>query len=102
MSRWKTFNTENALEIRNDPGVYVFYDLSRKVLYIGSSAKVGNRVRGHYQIGYGSDVQTKKWGTFDDIVIKVSYSRKYGDWAMRELRLIRKLKPLFNQLHQNR
>ena len=31
--------------------------------------------------------------------IKVAYSRKYGDWAMRELRLVNRLRPRFNSIH---
>jgi hypothetical protein len=42
------------------------------------------------------------WGSGSRIVVKYRQSRKYGDWAMVELRLIRRLSPSGNRVHVRR
>jgi len=84
-----------SLTIKPLPGCYVIY-LDGALSYIGQSSNVRKRISNHrLRYGYGAGVITP-WGQFSDCCIKVRYSTKYGDWAMRELRLIRKLRPCLN------
>ncbi len=50
------------------------------------------RIRPTYGTGHFTP-----WGQFNRVVVKVKTSYRYGDWAMRELRLIRRLKPDYNR-----
>ena len=79
-------------------GCYAIY-LGGVLSYIGSSVCLRNRVA-HYGIELSIDGQEKitPWGRFDDVTVKYRPTRKYGDWAMVELRLIRRLKPPLNKL----
>ncbi len=84
--------------MRYDPGVYAIY-YGSNLVYIGSSRHVQRRIAEH------SVILTQQ-GIFADFIIrgnpnhrvkiKVSYSKKYGEWLMREARLLKRLKPLFN------
>lgn len=77
------------------PGCYVIY-LDSQLMYVGQSSDICKRIASYrFRVGYGDSLLTP-WGPFNSGHIKVHYSIKYGDWAMRELRLIRKLKPQLN------
>lgn len=80
----------------SEPGAYVVISLGR-VLYVGESRDVAQRMKTHAinYARYGTTVMTP-WGRYSDLVVKVRYSQRYGDWAMVELRLIRRLRPIFN------
>jgi len=77
---------------------YVIY-LDGRLVYIGSTNDLRNRFCGHaFRYGYGKELFTP-WGEFPDsvkFIIKYKPSTRYGDWAMIEMRLIRKLQPIFN------
>lgn len=96
MSRWKVYAWPR--EIPAIAGVYAIY-FDGDLVYIGQSVNVRNRWCEHQiRLGYAKNIITP-WGDIPDktvVTFKVSASRRYGDWAMRELRLIRRLKPLFN------
>lgn len=100
-SRWVSYNIDDLpewLSIASLPGCYVVY-VDSKLVYIGQSMNVSKRVKNH-EINfarYSSLIQTP-WGQFKSLKLKVHYSVKYGDWAMRELRLIKKLNPKFNKV----
>jgi hypothetical protein len=99
MSKWTSYDGGAAFLIPDLPGVYAVY-CDDQLIYIGQAANVRKRIASHgidlerYSCGY-----TTPWGHFDRCVIKVRSSDRYGDWAMHELRLIRRLRPRENCLH---
>lgn len=68
------------------PAVYAIYDGS-KLVYIGSTTGLRYRLKAH-RTGILRKLQNPQ--------IKYSFTKHYGDWLMREARLIRRLKPQFN------
>ena len=96
MGRWEKHESDVIpWRVRHEPGVYAIYvegDLS----YIGQSIDIAKRLSGHVNFARYSDWIETPWGRFKDVFVKVSYSKKYGDWAMRELRLIKSIRPKFN------
>lgn len=80
------------------PCCYAIY-FDGQLKYIGSTSDLRNRFSGHaFRYGYAKNLYTP-WGSFGlstDIRLKYSPSKKYGDWLMREARLIRRLQPEFN------
>lgn len=94
MSGWKLFRLPAVLP--RAPGVYAVY-LDGALTYIGQTVDLRNRMSEHdIRHGYAQNIITP-WGDAKDVVLKVGTSRKYGDWAMRELRLIRRLRPSGNR-----
>jgi excinuclease UvrABC nuclease subunit len=105
MSRWIkhiviSHNKYYSLDEKNDfestlihlpkqPAVYAIYEFS-EVIYIGSTTSLRDRFNLH------------KKNSFTGLEyphIKYSLSKKHGDWAMRELRLIKRLNPRMNKNH---
>lgn len=68
------------------PCCYAVY-LDGELVYIGQTENIFSRIRGHRWTRRNWFQSGKK------VVIKVKLSRKYGQWAMDEVRLIRKLRP---------
>jgi len=106
-SKWKSYSFDDSREkvfamqpditsISKEPGCYVIF-LNGQLGYIGQSKDVKNRMQNHgIDIGrYSSQIKTP-WGYFKNILVKVKYSERCGDWAMWELRLLSKLNPLYN------
>jgi hypothetical protein len=88
-------------ELPHEPAVYVIY-VEGVASYVGQTVSLRLRFREHkFMWGYGPEVQTP-WGMAKDVFIKASKSRKFGDWAMRELRLIRRLRPINNCIGNRR
>ena len=77
------------------PGCYAIY-LDGTLVYIGQSTNVAKRILS-YRLNYswGGSVVTP-WGYCEDLFIKYRPSLRYGDWAMVELRLIKRIQPVFN------
>src|ERR1700687_4512111 len=50
-----------------------------------------HKIRISYGVGY-----VTAWGWFRSVTIKVRFGTRYGDWAMREARLINRLQPPLN------
>jgi excinuclease UvrABC nuclease subunit len=75
------------------PGVYAIY-LSGELVYIGSSGNMRKRfaVHAHNKNEVGRLLREE----IERVVIKFRATRKYGDWAMVELRLLRRLRPPLN------
>lgn len=75
------------------------------LVYVGSSVDVRNRFSEHkIRHGYGKNIITP-WGDVPNwtrITLKIKRSRRRGDWAMWEIRLIHRLRPLFNRQHKGR
>jgi len=73
------------------PGVYAIF-IDNQLKYIGSSGNLASRLLAHkrfYPIGH-------------EITIKISHSRMAGDWLMREYRLIKRLRPMFNLYYNSK
>jgi excinuclease UvrABC nuclease subunit len=96
---WKPYSWLDLGAMPRTPSVYAIY-LDGELVYVGQSVDLRNRFHEHkIRYGYAKDIRLP-WVDVPDttsIQIKASASRKYGDWAMRELRLIRRLKPRFNR-----
>lgn len=104
---WKTYQLLACIKTEKLPraaGVYAIY-FDETLVYIGQSCNVANRLASHnFRYGYGRNIITP-WGDIPDemlVTVKVGASRRMGDWAMREIRLINRLKPQFNTHHLNR
>lgn len=82
---WYTGEEWNIHYLPSEPGVYAILD-GNKVLYVGSSQNLKKRISCH----------SKLLKTLPDGKYKFSCSRRYGDWLMREVRLIRRLRPKLN------
>lgn len=85
-------------------GVYAVY-FDDGLVYVGSSTDIANRFSEHrIRHGYGKNIITP-WGDVDSttrVTLKVRRSARVGDWAMWEIRLIKRLKPKFNRMHRGR
>lgn len=85
-------------------GVYVIY-FDGKPVYVGQSVNVANRIAGHkFRHGYGPTFITP-WTDLPNtarVTVKVKPSKRLGDWAMLEIRLIARLQPEFNTHHLRR
>lgn len=82
------------------PGCYAIY-LDRELVYIGSSERVTYRLMAYPMrinmfVGATEPAVVTPWGMAFSVTIKFKPSRRYGDWLMREARLIRRLKPRGN------
>lgn len=83
--------------IESRGATYVFY-CDGVVTYIGQSGNVKKRI-GQYSIRMEDHgLIVTPWGVFRSVVVKVRYGRRFGEWAMRELRLIRRLQPRGNSV----
>lgn len=97
---WPYWNLPNL------PAVYALY-FDGELKYIGQSRDLRNRFAQGYRsmrYGYARNVHTP-WGEFPDttvIEIKFHHGWRLGDWAMREIRFITRLKPVFNTHHKGR
>lgn len=93
-SRWVTLVVGEALFPRL-PACYVIY-IDGRLSYVGQAGDLAVRMSAHgLRTGYGGAVLSK-WGQHRSVVVKARFSTLYGDWAMRELRLIRRLQPPLN------
>jgi excinuclease UvrABC nuclease subunit len=82
--------------IRPEPGCYVIIG-DGKPVYIGQSTNLQVRVLG-YRFGYTYGGQCRcQFGVYDTLHVKIRYSTRLGDWAMREIRLIARLRPSMNR-----
>lgn len=82
------------------PACYAIY-IDGEVAYVGQSFRLSSRLSSyHIHVNLfgvrADDWWVTPWGKFAHVRIKFKRSRRYGDWLMREARLIRRLKPRFN------
>lgn len=96
--RWVAFDPIYPRSLPRAPGVYVI-SLDGVAVYVGQSADIRGRLGAHnIRPGYGGELITP-WGSISPapaIQGRAKISRRFGDWAMWELRLIRRLQPKFN------
>jgi excinuclease UvrABC nuclease subunit len=104
MSYWQALNVFRNFDTPAVPGCYVIY-FDGVPVYVGQSNNLRSRLSRHnFRHSYACSVHTP-WGELPNkVVITAKYkaSRRRGDWAMWELRLIHRLKPDFNQTHKGR
>lgn len=81
------------------PGLYAVVEPDR-VIYVGSSACLGDRFRDH---GFAENAYDEPggvktpWGFFPHAKLKYSLSAARFDWLSREAALIDRLRPLHNR-----
>lgn len=97
--RWREFDPLAHVDLPlNMPAVYAIY-IDGELVYIGQTANLRGRFQTHHlRPGYARNIITP-WGDLPGsakITAKAKPSRRYGDWAMIELRLIRRLRPRLN------
>lgn len=97
-THWIIYDPTEPTRIPDEPGCYVIY-MDGVLVYIGQSVNVRSRIRSHriQYHRYVNDIRTP-WGDCRACCAKIKFSRKYGDWAMWELRLIRRIQPLCNHI----
>jgi excinuclease UvrABC nuclease subunit len=95
-SAWVTADPTEYWKLPAVPAVYAV-TLNGRVVYVGQSTNLFKRFNAYrMRMAYGEGTLTP-WGQVVGIVaMKYSRSRRFGDWAMRELRLIRRLRPEWN------
>lgn len=100
-SKWARVNyipgltlREARLRFHNEPCCYAIY-LDGRLSYVGQTQNLRTRLKGYNFHRVCRSIQTP-WGRYKSVVIKYRSSVRYGDWAMVELRLIRRLQPQFN------
>lgn len=97
--KWATYDYDKHFlsAISPEPGCYVIY-CDEQLVYVGQSTNVQKRIKS-YDFGYTRYSNTgihTPWGLCRKLVIKIRKSIRYGDWAMVELRLIKRLQPKLN------
>lgn len=99
-SKWITvelFPTEGDMpdmpyQFPSIPACYVIY-LDGVVTYIGQTIHLAKRMYAYeFRYAYSNNVITP-WGFTHRLIVKYRPSIRYGDWAMIELRLIKRLQP---------
>jgi excinuclease UvrABC nuclease subunit len=100
MGRWKTYRLF-ASELPTCGGTYVVI-VDGVVGYVGCATNLRARLRTHNIRPSYSRSTITPWGFFSECTVKYRPTVKYGDWAMVELRLLRRLQPKFNIMHINR
>lgn len=77
------------------PGVYIFYNISSKIIYIGKAKRLKNRVKSYFQINIDANTKTK-------ILVSNIHKLKYIETTSElealilEAQLIKKHKPKYN------
>lgn len=79
----------------NEPGVYLFYDSSDTLLYVGKSVTIRDRVKSHFSSDHASDKEMDLCRQ----VSRIDYQRTGGDLGAQllEARLIKKHSPVYNR-----
>lgn len=95
-SRWVSLDAGFPMMFPAKPACYVIY-LDGVLSYIGQTNDLRKRMAGHgIDICRYSEGFDTPWGQYDDVVIKARFGSRFGDWAMREARLIARLQPPLN------
>ena len=80
------------------PACYAIY-ADGELVYIGQTHNLRKRLDAHGCVvaRYSNSFATA-WGIFRGVVVKYRRIDRHGDWAMHELRLIRRLRPRGNRV----
>lgn len=102
-SLWSEHNPLSLSGVANQPCVYCV-KIDGIVVYVGSTRRFRSRFYEHkFRYGYWKNI-ILPWCDISlgqELSVKIKKSVRYGDWAMDEIRLIRKLRPVFNVAHKN-
>lgn len=101
---WITANPiDDRQSLPNEPACYAVYFIDyeerRTLVYVGSTANLRARMGSHgfnYH-RYSNRIKTRWHDDVAQLYIKYKLSSEYGDWAMLELKLIMRLRPMFNR-----
>lgn len=100
--RWTSFDPISRFAIPATPGVYVIFFDGRAV-YVGQTANLRARFGSHkFRHAYAKDRVLTPWGSTESgvkVTAKARPTKRYGDWAMIEMRLLRRIKPILNSKH---
>jgi excinuclease UvrABC nuclease subunit len=103
MTRWITGCPIACKNLPNTPSVYCLI-INNRTVYVGSTRRLKSRFYEHkIRYGYFKNIHFP-WCDIPDtstVILKYKKSLTYGDWVMDEMRLIKKLKPIFNVAHKN-
>lgn len=95
-SRWVSLDAGFPMMLPAKPACYVIY-LDGVLSYVGQTNDLRKRIRAHgIDLARYSDGYDTPWGQFDSVEIKARFGTVFGDWAMREARLIARLQPAMN------
>lgn len=98
LGRWFGFDPIYLDGVPAAAGVYVIF-IDGVAVYVGQSANIRGRLQQHrFNWGYDGEIKTP-WASYESdrkLTGRAKISRRFGDWAMWELRLIRRLRPAFN------
>lgn len=101
---WHRFDPMRASGMPRLPACYAIY-MRGELVYVGQTVDLRNRFYEHnFRCGYAKNIH-HPWGELPDdadVFLKAKFCGRYGSWAMRELRLIRRLRPTFNRHHSRR
>src|ERR1700710_1220221 len=86
---------EKARQLPKAPGVYLMKDSVGRVIYVGKSASLRDRVASYFQAG--TKFEHKKAGLLDDVVdFEVIQTDSEVEALLAENRLIKDIQPRFN------
>jgi predicted GIY-YIG superfamily endonuclease len=103
---WKKYDllAVGRLGLPRVAGVYAIY-FDDELVYVGSTCDLANRFSEHaIRFGYGHTIITP-WRDVPNttqIHVKFKASKRLGQWAMDEIRLIAKLQPSLNTHYKRR
>jgi len=80
----------DAFSVPEWPGCYVIY-IDGEMVYVGQTENAKMRFRTHRTKGVLKGVLENR------IRIKIKLGRRFGEWAMTEIRLIKRLLPKLNR-----
>ena len=83
------------VEVPRVPACYVVY-LEGVLTYVGQTVNLNHRLQEHIECARYSQMLLTPWGDCINVLVKYRPSRRFGDWAMHELRLIKRLQPIGN------
>lgn len=92
MSRWLKIKSNEVKNLPEGPGVFALY-VDDKLVWISQGLNIRQRVKdGFRHAFYYKKVSPSK------CFMKVSLSKSLGDWVLRDLRLMHKLAPKWNNV----
>lgn len=101
-SRWVIYDPASPTLLPPRPACYAVY-LDGALSYIGQTSDIRKRIYTHkINLARYSEGSSCVWGCFDEIIVKVRFGTRLGDWAMREHRLIHRLQPPLNCIGSTR
>lgn len=99
MARWIEHDPTMYHHLPNKPACYAV-QFDGRTVYVGQTTMLRTRFNRRFRPGYSNRTTFTPWGPVTArVTMKYRPALRYGDWAMRELRLIRRLQPEYNRQH---